>query len=83
MSEKYPTHYSITALMSFWASLVSIVFALCFKRDFNERKLGWNIRLLTVAYSGIVVSGAVIVVISWCVHMRGPLFGSVFSPLML
>ncbi|KAK2393149.1 WAT1-related protein [Trifolium repens] len=83
MSEKYPTHYSSTALTSFWASLVSIVFALCFERDFSQWKLGWNIRLLTVAYAGIVVSGAMIVVISWVVHMRGPLFASVFSPLML
>ncbi|XP_058752236.1 WAT1-related protein At1g25270-like [Vicia villosa] len=83
MSEKYPTHYSSTALMSFWASLLSIVFALCFEREFSEWKLGWNIRLLTVAYAGIVVSGAMICVISWCVHMRGPLFASVFNPLML
>lgn len=111
MSEKYPTHYSSTALMSFWASLLSIVFALCFEREFSQWKLGWNIRLLTVAYAvwlwlvlinyilllefiyymiyenwlvqGIVVSGAMICVISWCVHMRGPLFASVFSPLML
>jgi uncharacterized membrane protein len=30
-----------------------------------------------------VVSGAMIVVISGVVHMRGPLFASVFSPLML
>ncbi|CAL5183151.1 unnamed protein product [Lathyrus oleraceus] len=83
MSEKYPTHYSSTALMSFWASLLSIVFALCFETEFSQWKLGWNIRLLTVAYAGIVVSGAMICVISWCVHMRGPLFASVFSPLML
>ncbi|CAK8530251.1 unnamed protein product [Lathyrus sativus] len=83
MSEKYPTHYSSTALMSFWASLLSIVFALCFEREFSEWKLGWNIRLFTVAYAGIVVSGAMVCVISWCVHMRGPLFASVFNPLML
>ncbi|XP_045817799.1 WAT1-related protein At1g68170-like [Trifolium pratense] len=82
-SEKYPTHYSSTALMSFWASLISIVFALCFERDLSEWKLGWNIRLITVAYAGIVVSGVMIAVTSWCVHMRGPLFASIFNPLML
>jgi len=51
MSERYPTHYSSTALISFWASLVSIVLALCFERDLSQWKLGWNIRLLTVAYA--------------------------------
>ncbi|XP_004485529.1 WAT1-related protein At1g25270-like [Cicer arietinum] len=83
MSERYPTHYSSTALMSFWGSLLCIVFALCFERDWNQWKLGWNIRLLTVTYAGIVVSGAMVAVVSWCVHLRGPLFASVFSPLML
>ncbi|GAU43320.1 hypothetical protein TSUD_390200 [Trifolium subterraneum] len=33
--------------------------------------------------NGTVVSGAMLVVISWVVHMRGPLFASVFNPLML
>ncbi|XP_057430672.1 WAT1-related protein At1g68170-like [Lotus japonicus] len=83
MSEKYPTHYSSTALMSFWGSIISVVFALCVERDWSQWRLGWNVRLLTVAYSGMVVSGAMVVVISWCVRMRGPLFVSVFSPLML
>ncbi|CAL0309531.1 unnamed protein product [Lupinus luteus] len=83
MSEKYPSHYSSTALMSLWGSLISIVFALCLERDWTRWRLGWNIRLLTVAYSGIVVSGVMVTVISWCIRMRGPLFASVFSPLML
>lgn len=32
---------------------------------------------------GIVVSGLVVIVISWCIRMRGPLFVSVFNPLQL
>ncbi|KAK7302478.1 hypothetical protein RJT34_13368 [Clitoria ternatea] len=83
MSERYPSQYSSTALMSLWGLLVSVVVAFCSERDLNQWKLGWNIRLLTVAYSGVVVSGMMVVVISWCIRMRGPLFASVFSPLML
>ncbi|KAK7328222.1 hypothetical protein VNO77_22324 [Canavalia gladiata] len=83
MSERYPSHYSSTAMMCFWGSLLSLVFALCSERDWTQWRLGWNIRLLTVAYSGIVVSGMMVVVISWCIRMRGPLFASVFNPLML
>lgn len=30
-----------------------------------------------------MVSGVMVAVISWCVRTRGPLFVSVFSPLML
>jgi len=30
-----------------------------------------------------VASGLVVIAIAWCVKMRGPLFVSVFNPLML
>ncbi|BAT86831.1 hypothetical protein VIGAN_05014800 [Vigna angularis var. angularis] len=83
MSERYPHPYSSTALMSLWGALVSIMFALFVERDWNQWRLGWNIRLWTAAYAGIVVSGIMVVVISWCIRMRGPLFASVFNPLML
>jgi len=51
MNERYPTHYSSTTLMSFWASLISTMFAICFERDLSQWRLGWNIRLLIVAYA--------------------------------
>ncbi|OIV91551.1 hypothetical protein TanjilG_08963 [Lupinus angustifolius] len=38
---------------------------------------------LWLILQGIVGSGLEIVVIAWCIHMRGPLFASVFNPLML
>ncbi|XP_028792326.1 WAT1-related protein At1g68170-like [Neltuma alba] len=83
MSKRYPCHYSSTTLMSFAASVFSIGFALCSERDWNQWKLGWNIRLLTVAYAGLVPAGVNVVMIAWCVHKRGPLFVSVFNPLLL
>ncbi|EXB97306.1 Auxin-induced protein 5NG4 [Morus notabilis] len=51
MSEKYPCYYSSTALMSIMATIQTLIFALCTVRDWSQWKLGWNIRLLTVAYS--------------------------------
>ncbi|XP_057429086.1 WAT1-related protein At1g68170-like [Lotus japonicus] len=83
MTESYQSYYTSTALLSFWASVLSVLFALCIERDLSQWRLGWNVRLLTVAYAGTVVSGLVVVVISWCIQMRGPLFASVFMPLVL
>ncbi|XP_057433679.1 WAT1-related protein At1g68170-like [Lotus japonicus] len=83
ITDKYQSHYTTTTLISFWASVISIVFALCTERDWSQWRLGWNVRLLTVAYAGIVVSGLVVVVLSWCIQMRGPLYVSVFNPLGL
>ncbi|MED6119550.1 hypothetical protein PIB30_012740 [Stylosanthes scabra] len=83
MSRAYPYPYSSTALMCVMGAILSVTFTFCLERDLTQWKLGWNVRLLTVAYAGIVVSGIMVAVISWCVRMRGPLFVSVFSPLML
>ncbi|KAK9286181.1 hypothetical protein L1049_014564 [Liquidambar formosana] len=83
MSDRYPCHFSSTALMSVMASIQAVVYALCTERDWSQWKLGWNIRLLTVVYTGIVASGVMMVLIAWCVRMRGPLYVSIFNPLML
>ncbi|KAK6121311.1 hypothetical protein DH2020_044962 [Rehmannia glutinosa] len=83
MSETYPCHYSSTALISIMGSIQAVVFALCTERDWSQWKLGWNLRLLTVAYMGILASGIMWAFIMSCVRMRGPLFVSVFNPLLL
>ncbi|KAK4424356.1 WAT1-related protein [Sesamum alatum] len=82
-SEHYPCPYSITAMMTVWASLQSVPFALCVERDWSNWILGWDIRLLTVAVAGVVGSGLLFTVVAWCVRMRGPLFVSIFNPLLL
>ncbi|CAN0881341.1 WAT1-related protein At1g68170 [Linum grandiflorum] len=83
MGEVYPCPYSATALMCIMGSIQAAFYALCSERDSSQWKLGWNVRLLTVAYSGIVASGPMVTVIGWCVKKRGPLFVSAFNPLML
>ncbi|KAL6345913.1 hypothetical protein AAG906_025193 [Vitis piasezkii] len=71
MGERYPFDYSSTALMCASAS------------NWSAWKLGWNIRLLTVAYTGYLSSGFMVVLANWCVRKRGPLFVSIFNPLLL
>ncbi|XP_054800726.1 WAT1-related protein At1g25270-like isoform X3 [Prosopis cineraria] len=83
MGEDCPSYLSSAALMSIMGAIQATLFALCVDRDWDKWKLGWNVRLLTVSYAGIVTSGLVVMIIAWCVQMRGPLFTSVFQPLML
>ncbi|KAH6827167.1 hypothetical protein C2S53_019230 [Perilla frutescens var. hirtella] len=83
MSQAYPCHYSSTALISIMGSVQAIVFALSIERDWTQWKLGWNLRLLISAYMGIFASGIMWVFTMVCVRMRGPLFVSVFNPLLL
>ncbi|XP_048231381.1 WAT1-related protein At1g25270 isoform X3 [Ricinus communis] len=83
MSKIYPCHYSNAALMSIMGSTQCVIVALCMERNWTQWKLGWNVRLLTVFYSGIVTSGLVVTLIAWCVCMRGPVFVASFNPLSL
>ncbi|PNX77289.1 auxin-induced protein 5ng4-like, partial [Trifolium pratense] len=83
LNEEYPCHHSCSALMCTMGAIQAIVVALCVDRDWTEWKLGYDIRLFTVAFSGIVPSGLVIIAIAWCIKMRGPLFAAVFNPLQL
>ncbi|XP_057419732.1 WAT1-related protein At1g68170-like [Lotus japonicus] len=83
MGTEYPRKYSSTALMILMGAIQATVFALCVEKDWNQWSLGSSIRLVTVAYAGIAASGVMVVVTAWCVRMRGPVFVSVFNPLLL
>ncbi|KAE8670208.1 hypothetical protein F3Y22_tig00112205pilonHSYRG00066 [Hibiscus syriacus] len=73
MSEKYPCYYSSTALTCTMAAIQTTALALCVEKDWSQWKLGWNIRLLTVAYALDLLVRA---------H-ESPLYASSFSPLLL
>lgn len=51
LSEKYPCQYSSTAMTCVFASIQATIFAMCMERDWSLWKLGWDIRLATVAYT--------------------------------
>lgn len=51
MNAEYPCPHSSAALMTTMAAIQATVFTLCVERDWNQWKLGFNIRLLTVAYA--------------------------------
>ncbi|KAK6118681.1 hypothetical protein DH2020_047594 [Rehmannia glutinosa] len=83
MSKTYPCLYSSTALISIMGSVQALVFALCTERNCFQWKLGWDLKLLIVAYMGIMASGIASAFILSCVRARGPLFVSIFNPLLL
>ncbi|KAK1299824.1 WAT1-related protein [Acorus calamus] len=75
---------SETALMCLMASMQAVVFALIVERDnWGVWRLGFDVRLLTVAYSGVLTTPLTLIVMSWCIQKKGPLFTSIFNPLTL
>ncbi|PWA93787.1 eamA domain, WAT1-related protein [Artemisia annua] len=82
MSANYPCHYSNSFMFSVFGFIQSFVYVVSTERSWSQWKLGWNIRLLCVIFQGIGSLAAVVLIMA-AVHLQGPLFGSVFSPLVL
>ncbi|CAN6203318.1 unnamed protein product [Urochloa humidicola] len=53
------------------------------RRDWDAWKLGWNLKLLTVVYSGGLATAGKYSLNSWVVAKRGPAYPLMFSPLSL
>ncbi|MCD7453116.1 hypothetical protein HAX54_019774 [Datura stramonium] len=82
-AKRYPCPYTFTALLNIMAAIQCFFVALVVERDWKEWKLGWDIRLLASAYTGIFCSGLLFTIIAWVVRMKGPVYVSIFNPLML
>lgn len=84
ISKGYPAKYSSTTILCFLATIQSAVVTLIVERnDHSVWALGWDIKLLTSVYSGVVASAIGFCTITWCVAKRGPLFVTMFSPVIL
>ncbi|KAJ7956964.1 WAT1-related protein [Quillaja saponaria] len=79
----YPSKLIFTALQCFFSSIQCFVIAVSLERNINEWKLNWNLRLLAVAYSGIVVTGITFYLQTWVIGKKGPVFLAMSTPMSL
>ncbi|KAM3377941.1 WAT1-related protein like [Capsicum galapagoense] len=82
MSEKYRAPYTSTMLMCLMASFQCVIIGVCVVHD----KAAWSLdrmRTIAVLYNGIVCTALGYCLTSWCIQRKGPLYVSVFYPLML
>ncbi|XBI03182.1 hypothetical protein VPH35_131630 [Triticum aestivum] len=92
VAKVFPSRYWATALTCAAGSLQSaaaaaVAFALTPTGDRHgwaaEWRLGWDLRLVTVVYSGVFNTGATFVLVSWAVARRGPVYPPMFNSLSL
>ncbi|KAK2975028.1 hypothetical protein RJ640_008825 [Escallonia rubra] len=83
MSDKYPAPYSSSALMCLLASVQCVIISLCVDHSPAAWSLSPAIRAVSSVYAGIVCSALAFCLLSWCIGRKGPLYVSVFSPLLL
>ncbi|KAK3024931.1 hypothetical protein RJ639_042935 [Escallonia herrerae] len=81
--KSYPTKLLFTTLQCFLSSIQSLIIAIAMERNSFQWKLGWNVRLLAVAYCGVVVTGVTFYLQAWVIEKKGPLFIATSTPLSL
>lgn len=79
--KSYPSKLLLTTLQCFLSSIQSFIIAITMERDPSQWKLGWNVRLLAVAYCGVVVTGLTYYLQAWVIEKKGPVFLAMSTPL--
>ncbi|XP_021734503.1 WAT1-related protein At1g09380-like [Chenopodium quinoa] len=83
MSEDFSAPYTSSALMGFMGSIQCIIIAACTNHQLSDWSLSSPIRLVAGLYAGVVGSGVAVCLMAWTIQVKGPLYVSVFSPLLL
>ncbi|CAM0950246.1 unnamed protein product [Alopecurus aequalis] len=82
-SESFAAPYTSTTIMSLIVGLQCAGVSAAVDRSLSAWSLGLGIRLYSVLCMGIVGWGITFAVMTWCIQVRGPLFVSMFSPVVL
>ncbi|XP_059431450.1 WAT1-related protein At5g64700-like [Corylus avellana] len=81
--KSYPPKLLFVTLQCFLSTIQSFATAIAFERDPYQWKLGWNVRLVAVAYCGIIVTGVTYYLQAWVLEKKGPVFLAISTPLAL
>ncbi|XP_020596454.1 WAT1-related protein At1g09380-like [Phalaenopsis equestris] len=83
MSKSFSAPYTTSTLICAMASLQCLLIGGAVERDWDRWALGFDIRLAASLYIGLIGSGLAVSLMTWAIEKRGPLFVSMFSPLLL
>ncbi|CAL9124301.1 unnamed protein product [Musa acuminata var. zebrina] len=76
---QYPSQLTLSGLVNLVGGLQCAVISLIFEKP-AALKLGWDLQLLAIAYSGIFCAGFGVFAMMWCVKETGPVYVTAFSP---
>ncbi|PON83706.1 Plant-drug/metabolite exporter [Trema orientale] len=79
----FPFKYWGTMLTCIIAALQSAVMGLCLDRRTIAWRVGWNLQLVTIIYSGTLATAATFCLLTWAISIQGPTYPSMFNPLTL
>ncbi|KAG9449553.1 hypothetical protein H6P81_009518 [Aristolochia fimbriata] len=82
VTEMYPAELSLTALMNFWGTIQSAFVSAIFvsRADWAFK---WDGALIVFVFLAGTILGLFFYVQMWCIHKKGPVFVTSFSPLLV
>ncbi|KAK4390977.1 WAT1-related protein [Sesamum angolense] len=81
--KEYPGKLRFMSLQCGFSCFTAAIYGAAVERNISSWKLAWNINLLSVAYSGIIVTGISYWLQAWVIETKGPVFSVIFGPLSL
>ncbi|RLN38665.1 WAT1-related protein [Panicum miliaceum] len=80
--KRYLAKLSLTAWMSMVGGTQSAVFAAFVQRNLDDWLIGFGLKFWCIVYTGIACNGLTVVIQLWCNKKKGPVFVTMFNPLL-
>ncbi|KAL8188588.1 hypothetical protein R6Q57_029876 [Mikania cordata] len=78
--KRYPAKLSLTSFTCFFGLIQFMLIAAVFETDPLKWKIKSGEEVFTILYAGIISSGIVLWLQTWCIQKGGPVFVAVFQP---
>ncbi|KAF2294329.1 hypothetical protein GH714_009332 [Hevea brasiliensis] len=78
---KYPAPISLTSLSCLVGTAITTVVAAIIDHRASSWRLSWNIALVAILYSGIMIFGITVYIQMMVIRKKGPVFVTAFRPL--
>ncbi|KAI3452400.1 hypothetical protein Pfo_009065 [Paulownia fortunei] len=81
--KEYPAEFILVFFYSFFAFVLSVPVGVASEPNLSSWKLPADVRLLSILYSGIIGTGFAIMIHTWGLHVKGPVYVALFKPLSI
>ncbi|KAF1890121.1 hypothetical protein Lal_00025454 [Lupinus albus] len=81
--KQYPAEVIVVFLYNLCGTLISAPVCLLLEANLGAWKINPDITLIAIIYSGVLCTGLSSLVHTWGLHLKGPLYISIFKPLSI
>ncbi|KAK7274458.1 hypothetical protein RIF29_15548 [Crotalaria pallida] len=81
--KQYPAEVIVVFLYNLCGSIISAPVCILLEANSSAWKINPDITLITIIYAGVLCTGLSSLVHTWGLHLKGPLYVSIFKPLSI